>query len=1254
MKKSRIIALLTAVAMIMSVVPAFAEGYFVDEAGSVYEKDGENLVPNPGFEEGSLTGITQNDEYYEVSDEEAHSGTYSLKAIKSTKGEGALTAYFPVENPSDSYYLSFWYKNVDDIARRPRVTFAFTDSSKTVPTEENAFTEATNAWIGAGTASNDCDMQYSKGDWVQYSTVIKGTGSIEACTYVVLNIYGLTKNVTYVDDFEVYALSYSEEYGKMMSKAITEWNRKTMPKGPLAGVGTLNLPTDTGVEGVSVEWKSSSELVNVETGQYHSGADEALVVLTARLYADGLYDDVYYEFEYAYIVKSMFDPYIEWVQATVFDKLGTSISGDINLPKSHTITGYPEADITWSCSDESVLSPEGKYTAPEITCSVDIVATITCNGSSAITTKTVKAIGGNLIPEGLEMYYDFENPIKSDKIYDNAQKAYNASVEGVTIVDGYASVGGTIILPSNYAVNLTGSYSVSMWVKLNDAMATSGAMYRFFDFGGGSYNSQFLRYIPASGQLTFMDRGTAESGTDWAIDTTANAGKDGWNLVSLTFDKTDSAAYAKVYIDGVEVGNSGNYTRLTNSVYQSATNSSTTGYIGRTQWNNPDNPDFYGWMDDVRIYSRVLTNEEIITLYENTRPTVVAPVTIKFQDVNGETLKDDIIVSADVGADYNVPEAYKSLPSTSDDQYRYVYNYIGSKSIDSVYVSADSENVCILVFQLEKTNKGVNLIANPGFEENVDGWTSNNNGSFATVTGWVRSNEVAHEGNYSLKRNSNVGAGDSNNFGTYIPIESGKVYKFSFWEYSSATVAAGTTMMSAVCVTADKTGLKGYGNNHLVAKYGGYSSWYNEDNKISPRDVEYPQGWTHREFVFDTTGQTDANYILVAYTWGGDVVKTYIDDFVLEEVSGSNVPDDGEKYEIIIQYQDVDGNTIKPSDIVKVGLDTVTYEVPDSYKTIEKETVGDVVSLYVYKDELSKTTVSPSMLRDNICTLVFDVITVNTSQLVKADNLVPDGDFKGDNGRFSWGSWQSPETGNYFRDKCEDWFYQVNRDTNASALYLTGLTADDYALGTRWNDGITGLCSMANFIPVKEGKTYIVTYDYKHKNPSAAQASFISTSFQKTKNMSAGDKDYNIPVDVSTQWQTNTFAIVAPSDGYIYFHFSWLGESNNGGAGPFWYFDNVGVYEVKPDMLEAEIKNVSDTQTTVRISNLSEEDEVVKLTVYSAAYSNGMLVAVDSVDVEIEAGKYEDVVLNVGKNQVNKVFLWSENMQAAYKTLIWK
>ncbi|MBQ6795955.1 MAG: MucBP domain-containing protein [Clostridia bacterium] len=1159
MKKSRIIALLTAAVMIVSVIPAAAAGYFVDGEGFVYDKSGENLIVNPGFEDG-LTGLTTNEEYYEISTAEAHSGTNSLKAIKSTKGDGAILKTFAVDNAEASYYLSFWYKNVDTVARRPRVTFAFADSSGAVI---DSLVEETNGWVQAGTASNDQDMLYSKGEWVQYTTVLKGNGS-NVIKNVVLEVYGLTKNVAYVDDFELYELIPSNEYSADFQAAVKAWEKVSMPKGSLEGFGTIALPRETGVEGIGVQWTSSSVAIDAETGAYSAQPEEELVILTARLYAEAD-EDVYYEYEYPYIVKSMFTPYIEWMKNDVFPKLGTSVDSDIKLVKEHTITGYYPATITWECSDPAVLDGDGNFTAPETTESVNLIATIECNGFTTSVTKRMKAIGGNIVADGLVMYYDFEKALgKGGVLYDNSQnaKAFNAEVEGITLVDGFAKFAGgesAIILPSDYATALTDSYSVSMWVNVDKTIATNSAMYRFFDFGGGTMTSQFLRYIPGSGQLTFMDRGTADGANDWAIDTTVTGFAQTWKLVTLTYDLSSSPATATVYVDGVAVANSGSYSKLTNSVNSLAGSYSETGFIGRTQWNNGDNPDFIGLMDDVRIYNRAITADEVATLYNETRPTVTAPVTIKFQDIDGETLKEDVIVSADVDTTYDVPASYKSLPSTSDDQYRYVYKYIFSKSTDSITVSADSENVCVLVFQLEKQAMGTNMLANPGFEEGVDGWTSNNGGSLATITGWVRTTEVAHEGNYSLKRNADVGSANASNFGTYIPIETGKVYNLSFWEYCDSAVGAGSSMMSAVCVTSSK-GATNNSSDHLL-QFGGYSSWVNDANKTSPRDVAYGQGWNQRVFTFDTTGATNANYIFIAYAWSAGSVFC-VDDFVLEEAGTGPAPDK-DRIDVTVKYVDAEGNTLKDDVIIKIPQGTNSYTIPDNYKTIEDKVAGSLVYKYSYNAKATdgKDVVEISILHENVATLVFDVIKAD-----KNSNLVVDGDFMGEDGTFSWGTWQSPETGNNFATTCQDWFYQVNRDTNASALYLTGLTADDYAVGTRWNDGVTGLCSMANFIEVEKGKTYIVSYDYKH-SAAGTDASYISTSFQKTKSYSQGASGQNIPKNVSTEWQTNTFTITAPDDGYIYFHFSWLGSggsaaSSNNGSGPYWYFDNFEVLEV--------------------------------------------------------------------------------------------
>ena len=758
----------------------------------------------------------------------------------------------------------------------------------------------------------------------------------------------------------------------------------------------------------------------------------------------------------------------------------------------------------------------------------------------------MKAIGGNIVGDGLIMYYDFEKPLgKGDTLYDNSQNenVYNAEVENVNIINGYAQLSsGTIILPTNYGNELTGSYSVSMWANLDKSIAQSGAMFRFFDFGGGTYTSQFLRYIPATGQLSFMDRGTSGGGDTWAINTTVTGMVQTWKLVTFTYEYGTSSSIARVYIDGVEVANSGSNTTLTNTINMITGQSSTTGFIGRTQWANGDNPDFVGLMDDVRIYNRAITADEVATLYNETRPTITAPVTIKFQDVEGNTLQDDVTLSVDVDTDYDVPASYKSIPSYSDGQYRHIYKYIASKSTDSVSVSADSENVCIRVFQLEEQPIGSNLIENGSFENGTAGW-QNRQGT--DITGATVEYDSSIGAN--VMKLATLGKSSTQNIGTVWNVVIGKEYTISFDIYTDGLLTADNYQYNRLSdgFALGDVGQRENSGKDIIAWGAGLTA----------------NSWTHFEQNFTAT--TDTLYF--QSSWSAGEMK--FANFVLEEAGASSdgpEPDDTDKIPVTIKYVDKDGNTLRDDVTVKVNQGVNEYTVSASYKTIEDKYEGSVVYKYTYNEKATNggDVVSISILRDNVATLVFDVLKAD-----KNANLMVDGDFMGEDGKFSWGTWQSPETSNYFSATCQDWFYQVDRDTNASQLYLTGLTAEDYALGTRWNDGTSGLCSMANFVPVEKGKTYIVSYDYKHQT-AGTDASYISTSFVTAKSMGAGQASgANVPKNVSTSWQTNTFTITAPSDGYIYFHFSWLGSggpsgSSNNGNGPYWYFDNFEVLEV--------------------------------------------------------------------------------------------
>ncbi|MBR5535043.1 MAG: BNR-4 repeat-containing protein [Clostridia bacterium] len=353
-----------------------------------------------------------------------------------------------------------------------------------------------------------------------------------------------------------------------------------------------------------------------------------------------------------------------------------------------------------------------------------------------------------------------------------------------------------------------------------------------------------------------------------------------------------------------------------------------------------------------------------------------------------------------------------------------------------------------------------------------------------------------------------------------------------------------------------------------------------------------------------------------------DEIKALCIDYPVQypEVSGTDA--------VTLNYVTAEGALIKESETVTLNPGT------DDYNFKPEETI--IVDGVVYK--FSEIKYDFGNMNH---TAVYEKYTT------KGENLVPDGSFEDENGNFSWGTWQTPRTdggynNEYYKTKCNDWFYKVNRDTNAAVLYPANLVADDYALGTRWNDGTTGLCSMANFIPVEKGKTYYVAYDYKHTT-QGTDASYISTAFVSEKDFALNASGNNIPASVTTAWQTNEFAITAEEDGYIYFHFSYLGSSNNAGNGPYWYFDNFEVYVVEKEAIKAEIVSTTSTETVVKLTNVSASD-VEDIKVYVASYStNDEVIKIEAKKVTVKANDDEPLTFNVGGDV--KVFIWNENME---------
>ena len=84
----------------------------------------------------------------------------------------------------------------------------------------------------------------------------------------------------------------------------------------------------------------------------------------------------------------------------------------------------------------------------------------------------------------------------------------------------------------------------------------------------------------------------------------------------------------------------------------------------------------------------------------------------------------------------------------------------------------------------------------------------------------------------------------------------------------------------------------------------------------------------------------------------------------------------------------------------------------------------------------------------------------------------------------------------------------------------------DWAFGSRWNDSTDGLCSIKRYVPVESGKTYMVSYNIKHKTGDSG--GYIRTSFVGSSDAAEGS-NYVYPEYVGTEWQTfeTTFTATA-------------------------------------------------------------------------------------------------------------------------------
>ncbi|MFB6342201.1 LamG-like jellyroll fold domain-containing protein [Saccharicrinis sp. FJH62] len=216
--------------------------------------------------------------------------------------------------------------------------------------------------------------------------------------------------------------------------------------------------------------------------------------------------------------------------------------------------------------------------------------------------------------EGLILSYTFEN-ISGSTITDDSGNGNDGTMQGgATVFTGKTGKGvicnkngDYIEAPDNINAGMT-SFTFASWVRLLSRQDAT----RFFDWGTGTDGTNnFIAFIPSYGSDDgYMNlRFRPASGTALNIMSTEKCPTLSWAHVAVTYNWDGSKGSVKMYLNGNTVAQTSNLS------YNIASwlGTTTDNYFGYSRWTQDLNG-FRGIFDDIRVYNRALSDEEILML----------------------------------------------------------------------------------------------------------------------------------------------------------------------------------------------------------------------------------------------------------------------------------------------------------------------------------------------------------------------------------------------------------------------------------------------------------------------------------------------------------------------------------------------------------------------------------------------------------------------------------------------------------------
>jgi len=370
------------------------------------------------------------------------------------------------------------------------------------------------------------------------------------------------------------------------------------------------------------------------------------------------------------------------------------------------------------------------------------------------------------------------------------------------------------LTPSGANFTLTNSYTIHIWYKKE---TSSNFQYLFSKIKSTANYNGYQAYINQSGNIKFEMYGGG--GGYIGRTTLANYNNNDWHQAVFVYSGNSASSGFSIYVDGIRVDN------VNNAAGTLGSDSTNVGNFTIGAFGDGAGSYFNGSIDDVMVFNRSLSADEIIGLYANTSSKylgnnftslVDGSHTIKayVQDVNGVVNSTE---TRTITIDSTAPNISFVTPTPNNGT---------TQNINSIYTNVSSSDSANISTFIDFNNS---LVGWWRAEGNANDYFGRNNG---TLVGNANANSVGQFGNaFGLD-----GVGDkisitSFNTGTY------KNWSMSAWVkcVGSCGVGGGSGTHAAI--------LEGY-SFQIITSDGRISSYDWTDYRTSTGAISYGS-WQH-------------------------------------------------------------------------------------------------------------------------------------------------------------------------------------------------------------------------------------------------------------------------------------------------------------------------------------------------------------------------------------------------------------------------